>query len=354
MNLRVIRRAALTVAAASLAIAAGASPAAAATPPTFDVRLGDQCTTVSGTPTASGTVSQLTSTGAVLQTVNVAFGGDGTDQACFDDTFHPGMKIRGTAEGITRTFSIPYVSLAVDRTTDVIRGRTRAGTQVKVTIDHRSKFTLGTEYTYNRTPSSTGTWSVDTTSKFNLVGGDSIHVEVTSGPDHVDWWTAVPQLTVRINSSRVEALMLPGQAGNVVLRTGSGTLRGKASFAGSFDIEVNARNWFVNSYGTQVPARVGDTVSAPFQPSMAFTIPNLTVAVNSATDVVSGSCSANRRMLVGVHTGMMVTLIEAACSAAGTYSVDTTATEDIQPGMRIVVSLKRTSGDVVERVKIAG
>lgn len=357
MHLPVIRRAAQALIAVALLAAAAMSPsaAAAASGPSFDVWTYSNCVTVTGTPTALANVAQLTSGGTVLESKEASLDGAGHDQVCFDTRFTAGMKVRGTDQGVTRTFTIPTLIVKADRTTDVVSGRSPAGKAVTVDVYHALGFSGWTQKTYGRTASSTGTWSIDTTAAFNLLGGDSMAINYASGPDTAHASAYVPRLFVAIGSSKVRANMRVGTNGTVSLRTGGGTLRATAYLAGGiWAIEGEISNTF-RSNGSRVQVRVGDKVSAPFQPSMAFTVPNLTVSLNPSTDVISGSCQANRKMQAAITKVSPATshVKRFTCGSGGTYSVDVTSIVDLAAGDSVRVSLRLSQGDILDRVRVA-
>lgn len=348
-----LRRAAATVGIAALVLLAGAAPAAAAEGIAFDVRLYSTCVYARSTPTALGSVSLLSSGGTVLETQEVSFDGSGNASACFDQPVYAGMKLRGVTGGVTRTFTVPKLGFSVDRATDVLKGTAPAGKKVTIQVNRDPSFFDPTSTTFTRTTSSTGTWSVDTTSKFNLRGGDSAFITYSNGTDSAARFGLVPNLLVRIGSAHTWANLNPAQGGNVTLKNSAGTVRAKAGFAGawwSWDSTMEA--WFTSAAGSSVAVRVGDKVSAPFQPSMAFTVPNLTISANAATNTISGSCPAGKRLRIYVSGHGTSDMDGVACSSGGTYNHVMTLGYDVQAGDKVRVQARLSQGDIVERVRL--
>jgi hypothetical protein len=353
MRFNTLRRAGLGLAAVLLLALGGTAPAAAATAISFEMTLYNPCAVVVGPPTGLASVSQLNASGTVLETLEAPLDGAGRGQVCFDDAFLTGMKVRGTTLGVTRTVTMPKLTLSTDRTTDVVRGTGPAAVSLQVSVRHWTTLKTHATTTFDRTTSSTGTWSKDLTSMLNLIGGDEVSISYEKGSDTFTRRGWVPRVTVTIGRSAVTANINPGTGGAVSLKTSTGTLRATAYMgAGAWNSSGPVENRFTSSGGNGVATRIGDKVSGPFQPSMSFTVPSITVAVDTGTDLVSGACQANRQVLVEVMNPAQQFFREATqCSAGGQYGADMTSLVNVQSGDRITVKLRLVAGDVVQRIK---
>jgi hypothetical protein len=347
----------LALAGSMLATLTVAGPAAAATSPTFSVDYSSSCVVVSGPASGVGTFRHLASDNSLLEEravgLNNAGNGAGNAVLCLEDAPVPGQTLWANVEGVTRTLTLPRVSLRIDRSTDVLRGTAPAGTTVKLTVFHYAKLGVGaTTVTRTRTASATGAWSTDLTAAVNIVGGDqAAATHTTSAGDKVTAREISPVLRIWIGRSTFAAGLQTGTGGTVTLRAPSGAVRGSGVVSAVSGQLAEQFGTFTANGLAAVP-RVGDRVSAPFQPSMAFTIPTLTLTVSKATDVVSGACVAGRSMQVRIVYPGDESSAFFRCPADRTYSVNWSGIIDIIPGYTVEVVTRLPSGDVVQRRQI--
>jgi putative ubiquitin-RnfH superfamily antitoxin RatB of RatAB toxin-antitoxin module len=210
--------------------------------------------------------------------------------------------------------------------------------------------------TTSTTAGSAGTYAKDVTSTVNVAGGDRIEAIYTaSSGDVLGVSEITPMVQVWVGRSQFGGHLLSGTGGTVTLRTSAGTFRGSGpiSFDG-IDLETLHDSSVFRNAGTPKTARVGDRVSSALQSNMSFKIPNLTIHVDSATDVISGACPAGRSLMWTVaDSGNVIALNVATCSGAGSYSIDTTADHDIGAGERVEVTARLATGDRVAIRRIA-
>lgn len=357
MSLSRIRRVALgAIATSAIAVGVvGVVPAAAVPIVTFNVTVHRSCAYLTGPATLPVTVSQLTSGGSVVEKATSQFDLSGNTFVCFDDNFDPGMKVSALTNGMTRTVTIPKMSVKINRVTDVISGVGPASKKLEVSIVHYSTFKAYKTTVINKTVSSSGTWSMDTTSAVNLIGGDRIGVMYrASAGDNFDLDGTVPFVGVRIASSRVIGSVNAGSTVTVSLKTPTGATRARAHLASAYSAQA-LDSVFMNTSGYGVTARIGDKISSTVATNGTFTISNLTVNVDTGTNVVSGSCLASKPMKIEVTTPQPYTFTRTftSCNSAGHYSLDTTSSVDIAPGDRVVATVRTSSGDTIERLRTA-
>lgn len=359
MQHRLRRIIGLGMAAAVLAGLAIAAPASAVEPIHFRVGYNYYCAGVIGTPGQTGTFQQLDATGAVIQSFDVTIDPGGEYNRCFDEVWHAGMKARATLDGVTRTVTLPKLGVRINRATDVVSGVGPAGKVVTLYVTHWTSFTSSTLVTRNKTISADGTFSKDYTTLANLIGGDLVSLYYTStAGDQFSIVEVTPLVEVWIGRPNFGVQLLTGTGGKVTLRNSAGTFRGAgyAMYPG-FDVPTWDYELFQTKAGTPITARIGDKVSSSIPSNMAFTIPNLTLSANATTNVISGSCPANRKLrwTVYVGSGSSSTAYVGAgvCSAAGTYSVDLTPNINVAVGQPVEIVARLGTGDLVARKKLA-
>ena len=357
MSLSRIRRVAMgAVATGAIAVGiVGVGPAAAVPLVTFNVTVLQGCTYVTGPATLPVTVSQLTSTGTVIEKASSQFDLGGHTYVCFDDNFVPGMKVSALTNGATRTVTVPKLSVRVNRVTDVVSGVGPASKTLEVSIVHFSSFKTSKTTVINKKVSSAGTWSMDTTSSINLIGADRIGIIYrASTGDNFLLDGVTPFVGVRIASSRVIGSVNEGGDVAVTLKTSAGATRARAHLVSANNSQPQD-GVFVNTSGYAVAARVGDKVASNAGTNGSFTISNLTVGVNTATNTVYGTCLASKPMKIEVTTPSpyVFTRTFTTCNSAGHYSLDTTASVDIAAGDRVLVTVRLSSGDTISRLRTA-
>lgn len=349
------------LAAGALALATAASlagaPAVGATAPLFlfNVQVNSECVYLNqGPASVFTTISQLDPAGAPVEIRGITLDSGGSGGVCMAEPFYPGMKVSALVNGTTRTLTVPKLTVKVDRVTDVVSGVAPKGSSLTIQVVHWANYATSATTTVNKTATSTGTYSTDLTSKVNVIGGDraSVTLNYASG-DSAGARTMVTSVGVRIGSPKVEAQLGTGETGVVSLKDAAGVLRAKAglSFSGW---DPSTKGLFVAG-GSAVSTRVGDKVAAPLGGGVAFTVANLTVTTNVSTNVISGVCQANRALKVLVHNDSPYKSEEfkLVCTSGGTYTLNVTATVDLQTADKVLVTMRLSTGDQVSRQRVA-
>lgn len=330
--------------------------AAAATPITFTAAYGDSCVNVSGPVGSTGSLRLLNSSGAQLDSQAVDLAGDGEDLDCFEIDPLPGMKVSATLDGTTRTWTLPKLSVRIDRATDVVRGQAPAGKTVRLRVRHYSGFNSFGYWNTTKTASSAGTYSKDLTSLVNIRGGDTVSATyISSAGDRISVQEVAPRIQVWIGRSRFGAELLTGTGGKVTLRNAAGTYRatGVVSYIPLYEEGVLDYSQFLND-GDPRTVRAGDKVSSTIQSDMSFTVPTITVAADAASDGVTGTCPAGKQLRLRVaHEGSQQFEATGTCTGAGTFAFDTTGFYDIVAGDRAEIAFRFVKGDLVARRVIA-
>ena len=106
--------------------------------------------------------------------------------------------------------------------------------------------------------------------------------------------------------------------------------------------------------GSPRTVRIGDRLSSSIQSDMSFTVPTLTLAVDTAADTAAGSCLAGKRlMLLVLHNHSQQFAGFMTCTAGGTFGFDTSGSYDIVAGDRVEITLRFAKGDLVARRAVA-
>ncbi len=349
---------------ASLAATGLAAPvAAAANNTTVDVSIGSCDIRGDGGPrrgtfkfewrAADGTLREAS-------TIDSDFGYWGNDIfACFDSRLgvQPGDTIKTTVKGISRTFTVPLLTVRVNRDTDVVHGTAKPGGKVIVWLD-------GKTWQQRRVRvRSDGSYVADFKrgEQADIIGWDRVEVAWTNKRgDYVRDWTIAPGVQVTIGSSWIEAAGKPGRNAQLTLRQSIGGPI-VARTGGVLFSKYNAYLW-LDAHGNEVTAAEGNKVVTNVARHASFVIPTLTTLVNKKTDVV--------RLETGLGAGVGVeffisgpftaTWATAETDASGSVVIDFTGDGsdswwyDIVRGTRIQVTLQFPTGDeVVKEITVA-
>ena len=167
------RPARLGTAAVICVLLAALLPAAAVAAPkvTFSLCLG--CSGVSGQGPAKTNIAVVwkSSAGDLRQKVTVKSGADGwwnAPYAIYDYELTPGDTVKVTIGTWTRTFTVPRLSLRVDRLTGVVSGRGPANTHLDVSLG-----TSDDQYTESVTTDALGAFRYDFSADGAAVDGNS-------------------------------------------------------------------------------------------------------------------------------------------------------------------------------------
>jgi hypothetical protein len=335
--------------------------ASATTPAyTFFVFLRNTCVSGGGPASTAFSLEQIARNGTPIQTKpgNTAPSGEFT--VCFTNS----VRSRQTLfinDGVDhRSFTIPVLTAAANRVTDVVSGRAPAGVQVRVGGTHHTGFGLGSPIPQvNTTANSKGHFSADLSAKVNLLGADYYSVVFTTkSGDLVEDTGSVPFMSPAIGEASVYGTVNRGQAVTITERTAAGTLKGSghgigSTFGGDFSVQLADKN------NATVLTRPGDRVSGSFASDATLRIPRISVKANSSTDTVTGNCRPHMPFSVFASNkgGGGDSLQTGTTAADGTFSVDmssgSSATFDLKAGDGVVLRCRFASGDRVSKAVVA-
>jgi hypothetical protein len=266
-----------------------------------------------------------------------------------------GDRLKATIGSYVRKYTVPPVTLHVDRVTDTFHGTAPAGTPL--TLWYISGGCCADfEQHADLVADSAGTWSFDEdypTDRFhgrvewNSPKGDFVQVE-----------DQAPALGVVIGRSTVGVDGDPYGTLRVVLRNGeTGARKGVAR--GMFDQYGTFEGNFLNAAGNPVNVAVGDKIDGTSLVSdMKFRVRDIQVSADVATDVVDGRCinPSTSGMLTVTRDGHRVGFAVFGLEEDGTFSIwmggDETLGYDpanIHRGDKVRVTCFLNQGDAVTK-----
>ncbi len=346
--------------AVGLGVMANAAPVSASSVATmFDVGI-DDCT-ISGeipdAPLRSKIKVEWRSADGTLrlrETVHATFGYWGTDIS--DDCFEygagvqPGDVITATVKGVSRTFTVPPLTVRVDRNTDRVTGVTKASGKLIVWVRGYDS------YAERRIKAAAdGTYVADFQkgTKLDILGFDRVDVAWTNGRgDYVRNWNMAPGVRVGIDRPWV---VFAGQSGfNATFKlrqAPGGPVVAKA--VGTVYAGTNEFLW-LDRNGNEVAVHEGNQVATDVAADATFVVPTIGIGVNKKTDKVT----VDTGLGAGLHIQMQVTgpgngsWANGQTNADGRYVVDFSDDPDVQlydivSGTRIVVTVRLATGDEV-------
>lgn len=333
--------------------------AAAATPITFNLYLGESC--IRGQASGGAAVSLVwrKANGTLKARATVRATDWGSWSYCSPEgakILKVGDRLKASVGTATHKLVIPTLTLNADRAKNLFKGRAPAGSTLELNY-HAGIIADYYEQANVRTRSD-GTWSYRPYSTYDLMGG--IHAEMRWGNGHGDeiWVSDTsPFFRVIIGKPAFAGLTRPGRSVTITVRNGVTNVV-KATGTAVGDRLGNFAGRFRNSAGKLVPLAVGDRFNAPTIASDAnWIVPRVVGTANVATDVVSGRCfdsgTSQRYVEIRVVRGGILRGYAINSTAGdGSFEIEFDAPDapwfrsaNIKHGDRITVSCLQESGD---------
>lgn len=214
------------VVAVTLALAVLApGPALADGPLNLELKLGSRCVTGHKPTDQPVKVKLLRRDGRALETRQDTT----TDlewRICFRDHVPTaGNRIRLTNDTFERTVSVPDLTLAVDRVTNVVRGRAPAGRTIDFAYGACDSEGGCVKSTFAVTANSRGRYRKDLSGTIDIDGSDIVRaIRTTSGGDRFYRETRAPWMTIT-GPNRFKLSCLPAGSTTVRLLSPTGALR---------------------------------------------------------------------------------------------------------------------------------
>jgi hypothetical protein len=260
----------------------------------------------------------------------------------------------------TRKFTIPALTIQLNRISDVIKGMAPAGTGVRV------------EYLYPAYPGweilidakklpvhANGQWSFDITRYNSIDGGDAAGMIWKSDlGDRVFMFASAPHLVVTIGKSTFAGEGNHYATVETALED-SATDATKASATIALGLNQGLTGTFRDTNGDPVAVSVGDRVVSNAAPDSTFVVPDIQFTADAATDRVTGTCSDAGRFTEGVHiatyrSGIRRGYAYSGANADGTFSYhigqnNFPSPATLKSGDKVLVRCFLVNGDIVQK-----
>ena len=261
----------------------------------------------------------------------------------------------------TRRFTIPDLTIQLNRVSDVIKGNAPAGTGVR--LDYLFPAYPGWEIVTDRKKlnvHANGQWSFDITRYHNISGGDSAGMIWKSEfGDRVFMFADAPYVVVTIGESDIEGVANHYATAQFQLKDGT-TSEEKGSATVSLGLDQAIDGTFRDGSGDPVAVSPGDEVVSNVAADASFIVPDIQVTTDAATDIVSGRCSDAGRFTQSVHISVYRQGIRRGLSYTGTNPdgtfEDHVANSHTWPnpavlksGDRVLVQCLLLNGDIVQK-----
>jgi hypothetical protein len=217
--------------------------------------------------------------------------------SCFSQPVEAGDSVRATGGGVSRTWVVQPLTARGNRTSDVVNGRAKPGSNVTI-YAYQCPTGYGSCFqalSVGVPVDGGGAYSFDLSGTFDAKGQDYVSVQWTGPSGDVLWaYRTFAYVTVWYGESRWFAQGNPLQVVNVTLKTAADAVRGTGSAMGgtsgymSGDLrQGNGSPVYVNG-GNKVSTNLGST----------FTVASMTLVGAASTDRVSGTCAPNRYFII--------------------------------------------------------
>ena len=335
------------------AAVAPAGPAVAAGPITFDYTLGTRC--VAGEKPITGTITLrlLSPSGATraTKTSSAATANEPASEVCFKVKPRAGDRIRAVRGSVHRSVTIPTLTVAIDRVTDVVSGKAPKGRSVRMLARHCTLvISCGDETGGSVAVNSKGRYRADLTDLVDLRGMDEVSVRYRSAAgDEFQVRAITPFLQVGA-PDRV-ALSCASSVDHIVtLRRADGSVRASATFrppqrCTSDHLAALPKRFMRN--GSAINPLAGDIIRSDIASDARVAWPGPTLALPGGT--VSGTCLPSAPYGVYLQRfgedGVYYTLAQGTTAPNGAFSVASSMT--FMPGDRARLTCVTPAGDHV-------
>jgi len=272
----------------------------------------------------------------------------------FDDCF-PGNHVVKTGRRLVAdngsstpvSFTIPTLTMSVDRVTDVVSGKGPANKQVKIRLFRCSVFDGSCVHKSTKTTSvnGAGKYSRDTSSFFNIHGYDRAHVTYTNTAGHTYTLDQrAPWMSMELDTDGVLGDLNPGQTAKFRLRTAPGgtVLKTRTVTQGG--------EGFSFTFGA--PLSPGREVSGDFASDARIKIPKSTLTIDppvGGDQIIHVRCLPNRRMMVDLNPGVDI-FVMADDHGRATLNLSTEVSDGfVLTDEEIIVQCTTAAGDLVSR-----
>lgn len=308
---------------------------------TFQLDLGDPCFSGHGHEDARHSVSLLTPDGHIRDQLVVRSRGD-RFRACFALDMNPNDRLRVRSQGDRRTFRIPDIKPFVDRTTDKVKGRAPAGTEVMLMLADDN------DLVRTVVADDDGWYRTDFTSKWDIRGTDPVIARWQHEGDEVLAVQITPFVIFNLVDDVVHGAANRGADVSIELLNRDGLPRGDAR--GEPDQGGQFETFFRDPAGTPVYPRRGDRIVAPAIASdVDLLVPAMSIRPDLEADVVRARCAPDARFFMLIQEEVNVLLLHGRADGTGRLEKFVGDRLDIRRGTNITLQCQYPTGDVIER-----
>jgi hypothetical protein len=333
---------------------------AAPRPLTVNVAVGDSC--VSGTARKNSFVKVVVRDAAgskILREVSDT-GPSGDWQVCgYGYPILTGARVRATVfeTGQSRQFTVPKLTIATDRVSEVVSGKAPAGSTVSLEVSTAGASMVGLpeyDFVQDVVASGSGTYSHDFSGDgIDLIGGTLATATWRSAGGAINVWrqTYVPGLAVVIGEAQFSGVFKPNaHLGIVVSHNSSEVATGDAVADPFYGGQISGQ--FVDADTEPYAIQPGDEIDAPGLGSDGtFTVPDIAGSATLATDQVSGTCFGGGLYGVYVIGPQYEFGFDFGMAAPnGSFTADLSSQLNIKKGFSVEIACYRTNGDIVVQV----
>jgi hypothetical protein len=190
-----------------------------------------------------------------------------------------------------RRIEVPRLQPRINRVSDVIEGWSTPHSLVEIAVAHQRDFQHVRNFFFSTTADAKGRYRVDTSSRVDLLGWDSVEVFVARGSDLFGALAVVPGMQVAVVSNDVAGYVNDGTRLRISIRDSNGVSRGTVTAGpflfGGFEVVMFKKD------GRPLYPRANDTLRATLATDAVMKIPASKLRGAAESDVVSGRCPPN-------------------------------------------------------------
>ena len=248
--------------------------------------IGSECLAGRAATNATVDINWKSSTGKLKANVTTVATGGRWSYCSTSKHLAVGDVLKATVGATSRTFTVPNLTVNVDRAADKFAGKAPASSHLLLT--YPAGLVADFEETAHPTSDAQGSWSY--VPGDDVAGGIQATVEYTSAnDDHVIATGVAPAIQVEIDSSLLVAIGNPGLKFKVQLRDG-GT-NALLATAKTKVTDFIAIGDFENTSSEDVDVSVGNrVVDTAVAADLDWIVPDIQASANVSNDHVQGSC----------------------------------------------------------------
>jgi hypothetical protein len=341
--------------------------AAAASFVQFDgLIIGDTCIYMMSTPDASIDLVWKSSNGTLKLHTTLVVNPQGGVNYCGPSggpRVTSGDKLKVTLGSQTRTWTVPKLSVRLDRETDYIRGTGPVGATIKVSCP-TGDTPVFEPCTWHKSVvvSGNGKWAIHK----NGIGGAS-HVYARLGSFDSDWVSAIgtsSSIGVTLGRANFRGTAQPGTNVTVTVRDGNTNVVKATGTASAQQLFGDFEGLLKTSGGTNYHVVAGDRVISTVPGGTDWVVAAIDGVASGPTDMISGHCLASPPSITSVavyryHNNVRSGPAEWDTDSSGyfefNYAENSASTNDqIKAGDQMAIQCMKGEGDYAQLIIIAG